>query len=117
MLRYIGIQEKDFEWLTEQLVTVANKVCNGRIVSALEGGYRIQGGIVSAFARSVAAHVRAISAHNKGVLSWAETKAEQQRDRQRKVLSAMLCLECYMQNHEEISSHVSLVYHFLCIGC
>jgi len=30
-------------------------------VSALEGGYRIQGGIVSAFARSVAAHVRALA--------------------------------------------------------
>ena len=30
-------------------------------MSALEGGYRIQGGIVSAFARSVAAHVRALS--------------------------------------------------------
>jgi len=31
------------------------------VVSALEGGYRIQGGIVSAFARSVAAHVRALA--------------------------------------------------------
>ena len=30
-------------------------------MSALEGGYRIQGGIVSAFARSVAAHVRALA--------------------------------------------------------
>ena len=31
------------------------------MVSALEGGYRIQGGIVSAFSRSVAAHVRALA--------------------------------------------------------
>ena len=31
-------------------------------MSALEGGYRIQGGIVSAFSRSVAAHVRALAA-------------------------------------------------------
>lgn len=30
------------------------------MVSVLEGGYRIQGGIVSAFARSVAGHVRAL---------------------------------------------------------
>lgn len=89
LVRYIGIQEKDFEWLTQQLVTVANKVCKGRIVSALEGGYRIQGGIVSAFARSVAAHVRALSAPNRAVWSWAETKAEQQRERQRKVCPAL----------------------------
>ena len=30
------------------------------MVSVLEGGYRIQGGIVSAFGRSVAGHVRAL---------------------------------------------------------
>lgn len=29
-------------------------------MSVLEGGYRIQGGIVSAFGRSVAGHVRAL---------------------------------------------------------
>lgn len=85
LIRYIGIQEKDFDWLTEQLVTVANTCCNGRIVSALEGGYRIQGGIVSAFARSVAAHVQALSAPNRAKWSWAETKADQQRDRRRRV--------------------------------
>ena len=39
---------------------VANKCCQGRLVSVLEGGYRIQGGIVSAFGRSVAGHVRAL---------------------------------------------------------
>ena len=33
-------------------------------MSALEGGYRIQGKIVSAFSRSVAAHVRALSEPN-----------------------------------------------------
>ena len=58
---YIGIQEKDFEWITDQVVQVANKCCKGRIVSVLEGGYRIQGNVVSAFARSVAAHVRALA--------------------------------------------------------
>jgi hypothetical protein len=39
---------------------VANTCCNGRIVSVLEGGYKIHGGIVSPFARSVASHVRAL---------------------------------------------------------
>jgi acetoin utilization deacetylase AcuC-like enzyme len=42
-------------------VQVANKHCPGRIVSILEGGYRIQGGVVSAFARSAAAHVGALA--------------------------------------------------------
>ena len=55
-------QETDYEWLTEQVVEVANKHCQGRIVSCLEGGYRIHGNIVSGFARSVAAHVRGLSA-------------------------------------------------------
>jgi len=57
---YVGMVEEDYEWVTEQLVKVANKCCNGRIVSVLEGGYKIHGGIVSPFARSVASHVRAL---------------------------------------------------------
>lgn len=88
--RYIGIQEKEFEWLTEQLVSLANKYCKGRIVSALEGGYRIQGGIVSAFARSVASHVRALSAPTNAEWSWDDVKAEQQREKLRKVFADSL---------------------------
>jgi len=57
---YVGMVEEDYEWVTEQLVKVANSCCNGRIVSVLEGGYKIHGGIVSPFARSVASHVRAL---------------------------------------------------------
>jgi len=55
---YLGIVEEDYEWITEQLVQVANSCCDGRIVSVLEGGYKIHGGLVSPFARSVASHVR-----------------------------------------------------------
>jgi hypothetical protein len=44
---------------------VANVYCKGRIVSCLEGGYRIHGNVVSAFARSAAAHVRGLSAPGK----------------------------------------------------
>jgi acetoin utilization deacetylase AcuC-like enzyme len=58
---YVGMVEDDYEWVTEQLVRLANTCCNGRIVSVLEGGYKIHGGIVSPFARSVAAHVRGLS--------------------------------------------------------
>ena len=57
---YVGMVEDDYEWLTEQLVKIANTCCNGRIVSVLEGGYKIHGGIVSPFARSVASHVRGL---------------------------------------------------------
>lgn len=49
--------EEDYEWITRHLIRIANTFCHGRVVSVLEGGYRIQGGLVSAFARSVAAHV------------------------------------------------------------
>lgn len=59
--RYIGATEDDFEWLTDQIVQIANRCCGGRVVSVLEGGYNLRGGIVSAFARSVAAHVRALA--------------------------------------------------------
>jgi acetoin utilization deacetylase AcuC-like enzyme len=57
---YVGMVEDDYEWLTEQLIKVANTCCNGRVISVLEGGYKIHGGIVSPFARSVASHVRAL---------------------------------------------------------
>lgn len=57
---YVGMVEDDYEWITEQLVKVANTCCNGRVISVLEGGYKIHGGIVSPFARSVASHVRAL---------------------------------------------------------
>merc|ERR1719215_430016 len=52
--------EDDYEWVTAQLVRIANTCCNGRIVSVLEGGYKIHGGIVSPFARSGSAHVRSL---------------------------------------------------------
>jgi acetoin utilization deacetylase AcuC-like enzyme len=55
---FIGMVEDDYEWLTQQIVKVANSCCQGKVVSVLEGGYKIHGGIISPFARSVAAHVR-----------------------------------------------------------
>lgn len=57
---YVGMVEDDYEWVTEQIVKIANTCCNGRIVSVLEGGYKIHGGVVSPFARSVGSHVRAL---------------------------------------------------------
>jgi len=45
--------ESDYAWVTRELVKVANRHCDGRVVSMLEGGYHLH-----ALARSVAAHVR-----------------------------------------------------------
>ena len=60
----LGVTEADYEWLTEQLVCIANVHAQGRIVSVLEGGYRIHAGCASALGRSVAAHVRALAQPN-----------------------------------------------------
>ena len=45
-------QVADFVWLTEAICDLAEEVCGGRVVSALEGGYDL-----AALAASVAAHV------------------------------------------------------------
>lgn len=77
-LGYVGLREDDYEWITTQLIKVANACCGGRIVSVLEGGYRIQGRIVSAFGRSVAAHVRALASGYSGV--WDSGRERVSRD-------------------------------------
>jgi len=46
---------EDFRWLTHRICDVADKVCGGRIVSTLEGGYDLD-----ALAASVAAHVEVL---------------------------------------------------------
>ncbi len=52
----LGLLESDYAWVTEQLVAVAKESAQGRIVSMLEGGYAL-----SALARSVAAHIKALA--------------------------------------------------------
>jgi acetoin utilization deacetylase AcuC-like enzyme len=52
-LAHIRLLEPDFEWITEELMEVAAKHCQGRIVSMLEGGYEL-----GALGRSTASHVR-----------------------------------------------------------
>jgi acetoin utilization deacetylase AcuC-like enzyme len=51
----LGLVEADYAWLTRQIVDVAQRHCQGRIVSCLEGGYDL-----SSLARSAAAHVRTL---------------------------------------------------------
>ncbi|WP_028310310.1 histone deacetylase family protein [Derxia gummosa] len=51
----LGLVESDYEWVTRQLVAVAERHCDGRIVSVLEGGYAL-----SSLGRSAAAHVKVL---------------------------------------------------------
>jgi len=55
-LGQLGLVEADYEWITRKLVEVARQHAKGRVVSCLEGGYNL-----SALARSVAAHLRALA--------------------------------------------------------
>ena len=54
-LASINLLEDDFEWLTRELMAIADTYSDGRIVSALEGGYNLK-----ALAASVAIHVRTL---------------------------------------------------------
>jgi acetoin utilization deacetylase AcuC-like enzyme len=55
-LGQLGLVEADYAWITEQLMAVARRHAQGRIVSCLEGGYHL-----GALARSVAAHLRVLA--------------------------------------------------------
>ena len=48
--------EADYTWVTQQLRAVAERHCNGRIVSLLEGGYNLH-----ALGRSATAHIKVLA--------------------------------------------------------
>lgn len=50
------LNERDYEWITQQILTLAGRHTGGRLVSALEGGYA-----AGALERSVAVHIRELS--------------------------------------------------------
>jgi acetoin utilization deacetylase AcuC-like enzyme len=52
----LGLVEADYAWVSTQLLKFAQKHCQGRIVSMLEGGYAL-----SALGRSVTEHIRALA--------------------------------------------------------
>lgn len=51
----LGLLDADFAWVTQKLMDVADRHCDGRIVSMLEGGYSLP-----ALSRSATAHVRGL---------------------------------------------------------
>jgi acetoin utilization deacetylase AcuC-like enzyme len=56
-LAQLDLGEEDYAWITERLAQIAARHCQGRLVSALEGGYDL-----AALGSSAAAHVRALMA-------------------------------------------------------
>ena len=52
----LKLLERDYAWCTVELMKVAAKHANKRIVSMLEGGY-----VMTSLARSVGAHLRALA--------------------------------------------------------
>jgi acetoin utilization deacetylase AcuC-like enzyme len=55
-MAYLEFTDQDYSWVTKVLKQLAEKYCEGRIVSTLEGGYAL-----SALGRSVTEHLRALS--------------------------------------------------------
>ncbi|MCQ4158880.1 histone deacetylase family protein [Roseomonas sp. GC11] len=54
-LAQLRVREVDFGWLTTEICQIADRLCGGRVVSLLEGGYDL-----AALAASAASHVRAL---------------------------------------------------------
>ncbi len=55
-MAYLEFTDQDYAWVSKTLKQLADKYCEGRIVSTLEGGYAL-----SALGRSVTEHLRALA--------------------------------------------------------
>src|SRR5690606_26283500 len=51
----LAMAESDYAWISDQLVMLAERTAQGRIISMLEGGYNL-----SALGRSAVAHIRSL---------------------------------------------------------
>jgi len=101
---YIGVEEDDYAWLTRELVKVANTCSQGRVISVLEGGYRVQGLAVSPFGRSVAAHMRQLvhptkEKWNKEDAEWE--RQEEERKEQERIQKQKEKQEALQRLHEQ----------------
>ncbi|MEX1035385.1 MAG: histone deacetylase family protein, partial [Sneathiella sp.] len=54
-LANLNLTAADYGWISEKLMAIADKHCDGRLVSVLEGGYDLEG-----LAEGVDAHVKAL---------------------------------------------------------
>nr|HAT8713937.1 histone deacetylase family protein [Legionella jordanis] len=55
-LAHLLLKEEDYFWLSQHIKRIADKVCDGRIVSILEGGYDLEG-----LGSCVVAHLKGLS--------------------------------------------------------
>ncbi|CAH0515551.1 unnamed protein product [Peronospora belbahrii] len=85
---YVSLLEQDYEWLVRHIKQVANTCCNGRLISVLEGGYNFHGRMVSPFARSVAAHTRALI--NPAQERWDEEEIAKEATHEQTLLANYL---------------------------
>ncbi|HVI52115.1 MAG TPA: histone deacetylase family protein [Candidatus Sulfotelmatobacter sp.] len=58
-MAHMRLATEDFSWVTHEICTLADEVCQGRVVSVLEGGYDLKSLTVSC-----AAHVTALLEHS-----------------------------------------------------
>ena len=54
-LAQINLESKDYYTLTKRILTIANQLCNGKVVSILEGGYDL-----NALKESVDYHIKSL---------------------------------------------------------
>eukprot|EP00958_Prasinococcus_capsulatus_P001345 scaffold115_cov304-Prasinococcus_capsulatus_cf.AAC.39 len=82
----IGVDEEDYAWITMELMKIASKHCRGRLVSVLEGGYNLDGRMLSPFAQSVAIHVRTLSKRTREEWTSEEGEIERKQEEEREAL-------------------------------
>jgi acetoin utilization deacetylase AcuC-like enzyme len=51
----LRLSEADYQWVTEEIVALADQYAGGRVVSALEGGYNLE-----ALASSALVHLESL---------------------------------------------------------
>jgi len=59
-LAQLNLRTEDFTWVTQRICDLADELCEGRVVSSLEGGYDLD-----ALAEATAAHVRVLMERGK----------------------------------------------------
>lgn len=70
-----GLHDRDYEWMTSELVRIAEACAHGRLVSVLEGGYQVAGGFSSSLARAVGSHVATLDQPSLVGATWEADEA------------------------------------------
>jgi acetoin utilization deacetylase AcuC-like enzyme len=104
-----GYVEEDYAWATKEVLRIADKCCQGRVVSVLEGGYDVRKE-TNALAKSVVAHVDAMVMYANGshcakftttsILPVSTTTIDSTTD-QTTALEMKKELSCYMKLKHE----------------